>query len=139
MNNKDLLDEYALKLIRKVKGASWRGSDVTELLQEYTDAINYQELKMDRQEGQERPLKAPKPNQCLECKFREEIKGSSLSKCTHPIPNKDMWGLAEAVTHGLKVFPSKDGEFNLLEFHNQELYPVHFDPQFVTCRLPVLI
>lgn len=87
-------------------------------------------------------------NNCYNCPHRGEVSGSAHSRCNHPaFTGKN--GLAVAMHFaerpGTKmVAETTDGEeIVLLEFdpHGVRngwcLFPINFDPVWVTCRLPV--
>jgi hypothetical protein len=84
-------------------------------------------------------------NNCNTCNFRSEVPGSAHSACNHPaITGIYRLQLATALATGVNwSLTNKETGEDLLAFHKTGiqggwcLWPINFDPVWVTCRLPL--
>lgn len=99
-------------------------------------AHNFKKTKSMEQEER-------KQNNCYSCKFRAEVPGSAHSECTVPSKETGLKIAFEIAKGRIPTITNKDTGEVLLELHKHGvrngwcMWPLNFDPVWVTCRLPL--
>jgi hypothetical protein len=82
-------------------------------------------------------------NNCYKCQFRAEVPGSAHSQCKHPVAVSSGIEVLRGIVAGREPYLTNNDEERVLEFSKCGisggwcLWPINFDPTWVTCKLEI--